>query len=84
LFSQAAQIWSVDSPENLFALWCSDARNSIILTSRSGQGTLGQRLHDQRNLKSVTLELKQLVKLEGKLICFCGRKKQNKSNLELH
>ncbi|XP_046656106.1 probable cleavage and polyadenylation specificity factor subunit 2 isoform X2 [Daphnia pulicaria] len=50
---------------DLFALWCSDARNSIILTSRSGQGTLGQRLHDQRNLKSVTLELKQRVKLEG-------------------
>ena len=50
---------------DLFALWCSDPRNSIVLTSRPGQGTLGRRLCDQPSLKSVTLELKQRVKLEG-------------------
>lgn len=37
----------------------------MVLTSRSGPGTLGRRLYDQPSLKSVTLELKQRVKLEG-------------------
>lgn len=50
---------------DLFALWCSDSRNSVVLTSRSGAGTLGRKLYDQPGLKSVTLELKQRVKLEG-------------------
>jgi len=50
---------------DLFALWCSDARNSVVLTSRSGAGTLGRKLYDQPGLKQVTLELKQRVKLEG-------------------
>ena len=50
---------------DLFALWCSDSRNSIILTSRSGPNTLGRKLYDNPNLESVTLELKQRVKLEG-------------------
>jgi len=50
---------------DLFALWCADSRNSIILTSRSGVGTLGRKLYDNPGMKSVTLELKQRVKLEG-------------------
>ena len=52
---------------DLFALWCSDVRNSIVLTSRAGVGTLGRQLFDGQStgLSSVTLELKQRVKLEG-------------------
>ena len=53
---------------DLFALWCSDSRNSIVLTSRAGAGTLGRKLLDQPALKTVTLELKQRVKLEGKIL----------------
>ena len=50
---------------DLFALWCPDARNSIVLTSRAGANTLGRKLLDNPNLKSITLEVKQRVKLDG-------------------
>jgi len=50
---------------DLFTLWCSDKRNSIFLTSRSGANTLGRKLFDNPKLKSVTLEVKKRVKLEG-------------------
>jgi len=63
---------------DLFALWCSDSRNSIILTSRSGPNTLGRKLYDNPNLESVTLELKQRVKLEGLELDEYRRKEREK------
>lgn len=49
---------------DLFMLWASSERNSVILTSRSSPGTLARTLIDQKP-KVVHLTLKQRVPLEG-------------------
>uniref|UniRef100_A0A915EET8 Cleavage and polyadenylation specificity factor subunit 2 n=1 Tax=Ditylenchus dipsaci TaxID=166011 RepID=A0A915EET8_9BILA len=68
----------------LFLKWCSDTKNMVIVTGRSGDRTLGSRLiriADAREKKrpisnSITLEVKKRVPLDGtKLEEFRSRKK---------
>ncbi|GAB6020668.1 cleavage and polyadenylation specificity factor subunit 2 [Chamberlinius hualienensis] len=50
---------------DLFIQWCGQPRNSIILTSRTAPGTLTRTLIDNPNMKTVNLEIRQRVRLEG-------------------
>ncbi|XP_008555333.3 probable cleavage and polyadenylation specificity factor subunit 2 [Microplitis demolitor] len=49
----------------LFLQWCSNPQNSIIITSRTSPGTLARDLMENGGNRSITLELKKRVKLEG-------------------
>ncbi|XP_008555336.3 probable cleavage and polyadenylation specificity factor subunit 2 [Microplitis demolitor] len=49
----------------LFLQWCSNPQNSIIITSRTSPGTLARELMEMGDNRSITLELKKRVKLEG-------------------
>ncbi|XP_067012309.1 probable cleavage and polyadenylation specificity factor subunit 2 [Anabrus simplex] len=49
----------------LFLQWCSNPLNSIILTSRTSPGTLARQLVDLGGNRSMTLEIKRRVRLEG-------------------
>ena len=51
---------------NLFVEWCENPKNTIILTSRSSSpDTLANQLIENLNKKSVVVEMKRRVKLEG-------------------
>ncbi|KAF8385948.1 cpsf-2 [Pristionchus pacificus] len=55
---------------DLFLEWCSDTKNTIILTGRSGERTLGSKLirmaqGQQRGKSSLVLEIKRRIRLEG-------------------
>ncbi|GMT08469.1 hypothetical protein PENTCL1PPCAC_30643, partial [Pristionchus entomophagus] len=54
----------------LFLEWCSDVKNTIILTGRSGERTLGSKLIRMARgggilSKQITLEIKRRMRLEG-------------------
>ncbi|GMT37670.1 hypothetical protein PFISCL1PPCAC_28967 [Pristionchus fissidentatus] len=57
----------------LFLEWCSDTKNTIILTGRSGERTLGSKLirmaermeRGAHMSKQLTLEIKRRIRLEG-------------------
>nr|CAI5856676.1 unnamed protein product [Callosobruchus analis] len=49
----------------LFLQWCSNAANSIILTSRSSPGTLTRDLIDNGGGRTIDLTIERRVKLEG-------------------
>ena len=42
---------------DLFTQWCGNSKNTIILTNRTGPGTLARQLIDNPNEKSVNLEV---------------------------
>ncbi|XP_076127785.1 cleavage and polyadenylation specificity factor subunit 2 [Alosa pseudoharengus] len=50
----------------LFIQWCTDAKNSIILTYRTSPGTLARYLIDNPGEKMMDLEVRKRTKLEGK------------------
>jgi len=51
---------------SLFVEWCENPKNTIILTSRScSTDTLANQLIENLNKKSITVEMKKRVKLEG-------------------
>ncbi|XP_013384817.1 cleavage and polyadenylation specificity factor subunit 2 [Lingula anatina] len=50
---------------DLFLDWCTNSKNSIILTNRTSPGTLARRLIDNPSQKSLLLEVRKRVKLEG-------------------
>ena len=50
---------------DLFLSWCGNPNNSIILTSRSSQGTLARNLIENTNQKSINLEIRRRVRLDG-------------------
>lgn len=50
---------------DLFLQWCSNPLNSIIITSRTSPGTLARDLVEKGGNRSITLEIKKRVKLEG-------------------
>ena len=51
---------------NLFAEWCENPKNTIILTSRSSStDTLANQLIENPNKKFVNIEMRKRVKLEG-------------------
>ena len=45
----------------LFIRWCSDPNNSVIITSRTAEGTLARSLIDDPKLKSITLKVGMIV-----------------------
>ncbi|KAF2359510.1 Zn-dependent metallo-hydrolase RNA specificity domain [Trinorchestia longiramus] len=49
----------------LFMQWASSSKNSIILTSRTGEGTLARRLIDNPNVRMFKLMEKRRVILDG-------------------
>lgn len=50
---------------DLFLQWCSNPQNSIIITSRTSPGTLARDLVENGGNRTITLEIKKRVKLEG-------------------
>ncbi|XP_041353692.1 cleavage and polyadenylation specificity factor subunit 2-like [Gigantopelta aegis] len=50
---------------DLFIAWCGIAKNSVILTNRTSPGTLARWLIDNPQNKTVTMEVRRRVKLEG-------------------
>ncbi|CAL1299591.1 unnamed protein product [Larinioides sclopetarius] len=50
---------------DLFIQWCSNPRNSIILTSRSLPGTLARSLIENPNQRAIELTIRRRVRLEG-------------------
>ena len=50
---------------DLFTHWCSNPRNSIIVTNRTAQSTLARRLIDNLKVTSLELEIRRRVPLQG-------------------
>lgn len=50
---------------NLFMHWCSNPRNSIIVTTKTSPNTLARRLIDNLKVTSLELEVRRRVPLEG-------------------
>ncbi|PVD25584.1 hypothetical protein C0Q70_13242 [Pomacea canaliculata] len=50
---------------DLFVAWCGNSKNSIILTSRTSPGTLTRWLIENQEAKTVTLEIRRRIKLDG-------------------
>lgn len=63
---------------DLFMGWCGNAKNSIILTCRTSPGTLSRWLIDHPKDKTVTVEMRRRVKLEGSELDDYVKKKQEK------
>jgi len=51
--------------KDLFTEWCSNPKNSLVLTNRTSIGTLTRMLIDNPNKKSLEVEVKRRVRLEG-------------------
>lgn len=49
----------------LFLQWCSNPNNSIIITTRTSPGTLARDLVENGGNRTIDLEVKRRVKLEG-------------------
>uniref|UniRef100_A0A2R5LLA6 Cleavage and polyadenylation specificity factor subunit 2 n=2 Tax=Ornithodoros turicata TaxID=34597 RepID=A0A2R5LLA6_9ACAR len=49
----------------LFIQWCRSPKNSVILTSRTSPGTLARDLIENPHQQTLTLKVKQRVRLEG-------------------
>lgn len=63
---------------DLFLAWCGSSKNSIILTNRTSPGTLARWLIDNPDNKTVTMEIRRRVKLEGAELEEYLRKKQER------
>lgn len=49
----------------IFTQWCSNPKNTVILTTRTSPGTLARTLIDNPGLRSINLQMWRRVKLEG-------------------
>ncbi|XP_065323407.1 cleavage and polyadenylation specificity factor subunit 2-like isoform X2 [Gordionus sp. m RMFG-2023] len=68
---------------DLFLEWCGNSKNSVILTVRTTPGTLARTLIDDHtgSIKTITLEVKKRVKLEGEeLVEYIKKKRYNNHN----
>jgi len=50
---------------DLFLQWCSNPKNSVILTSKASKGTLARDLQDNGGDRTIPIEVKRRVKLVG-------------------
>jgi len=50
---------------DLFLQWCSNPKNSVILTSRSSPGTLGRDLIENGGDRTIPIEVRRRIKLTG-------------------
>ena len=62
----------------LFAQWCSNGKNSVILTSRTPEGTLAHDLIKKGGNRSIKLTLGKRVKLTGYELQEFKRKEKDK------
>ncbi len=51
----------------LFALWCTNPKNCVIVTSRTGEGTLAHDLVKNGTDRTIELVMKKRIKLTGML-----------------
>jgi cleavage and polyadenylation specificity factor subunit 2 len=51
---------------DLFVQWCSNPRNTIVLTNRTSPGTLARFLIDNPGKQKLSLQVRQRVRLSGK------------------
>ncbi|KAL8565141.1 cleavage and polyadenylation specificity factor subunit 2 [Nucella lapillus] len=61
---------------DLFVAWCGNSRNSIVLTAKTSPRTLARWLIDNHEAKTVTLEIRRRVKLDGAELEEYHKKKQ--------
>ncbi|XP_043273422.1 probable cleavage and polyadenylation specificity factor subunit 2 [Venturia canescens] len=66
---------------DLFLQWCSNPQNSIIITSRTSPGTLARDLVENGGNRSITLDVKRRVKLEGAELEEYQKKEKAKQDL---
>ncbi|XP_071079968.1 cleavage and polyadenylation specificity factor subunit 2-like [Haliotis cracherodii] len=67
---------------DLFTAWCTNAKNSIILTNRTSPGTLARWLIDNQQNKTVTMEVRRRIRLDGPELEDYMKKKQEKKAQE--
>lgn len=67
---------------DLFLAWCGSPKNSIILTNRTSPGTLARWLIDNPENKTVTMDIRRRVKLEGAELDDYLRKRKDKEQEE--
>ncbi|KAI4467288.1 cleavage and polyadenylation specificity factor subunit 2 [Holotrichia oblita] len=65
----------------LFLQWCSNSNNSIIITTRTSPGTLARDLVDNGGGRTIDLEVKRRVKLEGVELEEHEKKKEKNSRI---
>ncbi|XP_014250088.1 probable cleavage and polyadenylation specificity factor subunit 2 [Cimex lectularius] len=63
----------------LFIHWASDPENTIIMTSKSFEGSLGRDLIDNGSNRTITLDIKKRIKLEGKELEIYLKHQQSKN-----
>jgi len=68
---------------DLFLQWCSNPKNSVILTSKTSPGTLARDLIDNGGDRTIQLEVKRRVKLVGQEL-EQHRANEKKSSSKLH
>lgn len=66
----------------LFLQWCSNPNNSIIVTTRTSPGTLARDLVENGGNRTIDLEVKKRIRLEGAELEEYER--QRKENMELN
>lgn len=57
--------WFFNTFSELFLAWCTNPRNCVIVTSRSGEGTLAHQIVKAGTDSKVTLLVKKRVRLVG-------------------
>lgn len=67
---------------DLFVAWCGNPKNSIILTNRTSSKTLARWLIDHPENKTVTMEVRRRIRLEGADLEEYLKKKQEKVSEE--
>ena len=68
---------------DLFLQWCSNPKNSVILTSKSSPGTLARDLLDKGGDRTIPIEVKRRIKLVGQELEQFRTKEKNSSS-KLH
>ena len=67
---------------DLFLQWCSNPKNSVILTSKASKGTLARDLQDNGGDRTIPIEVKKRVKLvDQELEQFSANEKKTSSEL---
>lgn len=66
----------------LFVRWCSDPRNSVIITGRTSKGTLARKLIDDPSVATLNLEVRKRVPIVGEELDEYERKRSAKKALE--
>ncbi|KAH3853670.1 hypothetical protein DPMN_096202 [Dreissena polymorpha] len=61
---------------DLFVAWCGNPKNSIILTNRTSPRSLARWLIDHPDNKTVTMEVRRRIRLEGQELEEYMRRKQ--------